>query len=125
MGQNCCYSTAYSICGYDPVFYIPLSEIYYLHIAVNETRANPVHFSTSQSTYFLFNSFIHHWFYSPLLGPGLSSSFIIIFTQTVGNAVTYNRATQTQNKSTHRHPCQEWDSNPQPQHSTERREFMP
>jgi hypothetical protein len=25
----------------------------------------------------------------------------------------------------HRYPCPEWDSNPQPQRSSERREFMP
>jgi hypothetical protein len=31
-----------------------------------------------------FHSFIHQWLYSPLLGPGLFFSFIIIFTQIVG-----------------------------------------
>jgi hypothetical protein len=29
-----------------------------------------------------------------------------------------------QNKRTHRHPCLEWDSNPRPQCSSERRQFM-
>jgi hypothetical protein len=29
------------------------------------------------------NSFIHQWFYSPLLSPGLFFSFVIFFTQTV------------------------------------------
>jgi hypothetical protein len=29
-------------------------------------------------------SIIHQWLYSPLLDPGLFSSFVIIFTQTVG-----------------------------------------
>jgi hypothetical protein len=29
-------------------------------------------------------SFIHQWLYSPLLGPGLFFSFVIIFTQTIG-----------------------------------------
>jgi hypothetical protein len=31
-----------------------------------------------------FHSFIHQWLYSPLLGPGLFFSFVIIFTQAVG-----------------------------------------
>jgi hypothetical protein len=31
-----------------------------------------------------FHSFIHQWLYSPLLGPGLSFSCVIIFTHTVG-----------------------------------------
>jgi hypothetical protein len=32
----------------------------------------------------LFHLFIHQWFYSPLLGPGLFFNVVIIFTQTVG-----------------------------------------
>jgi hypothetical protein len=30
------------------------------------------------------HSFIHQWLYSPLLGPGLFFSFVIIFTQMAG-----------------------------------------
>jgi hypothetical protein len=37
-----------------------------------------------------------------------------------------HRTTQTQNKRIqYRHPCLEWDSNPQIQCSSERRQFMP
>jgi hypothetical protein len=32
----------------------------------------------------LYIFFIHQWHYSPLFGPGLSLSFVIFFTQTVG-----------------------------------------
>jgi hypothetical protein len=61
-------------------------------------------------------------------------SFAIFFTQTVGllGRVTspsqgrhLHRTTQTQNKRTHRHPCLEWDSNPQSQRSSELRRFKP
>jgi hypothetical protein len=49
------------------------------------------------------HSFIHQWLYSPLLGPGLFCSFIIIFTQTVGLlgrviSPWQGKLTQTQNK---------------------------
>jgi hypothetical protein len=72
-------------------------------------------------------SFIHQWLYSPLLGPGLFFSFVIIFTQTVGllgwgispSQGRYLRTGQ------HRYPCFEWDSNPRSQPSSERRQFMP
>jgi hypothetical protein len=36
-----------------------------------------------------------------------------------------HRTMQTQNKRIHRHPCPEWDSNPQFQRSSEGRQFMP
>jgi hypothetical protein len=35
-----------------------------------------------------------------------------------------HRTAQTQNKRTHRHTCLEWDSNPQSQYPSERRQFM-
>jgi hypothetical protein len=58
-------------------------------------------------------SFIHQWLYSALLGPGLFFSFVIFFTQPVGllqrmispsQGCYLHRTTQTQNKSTHKHP---------------------
>jgi hypothetical protein len=70
--------------------------------------------------------FIHQWLYSPLLGPGLFFSFIIfLYTdgrtpwmsdQLITRPLPTHRTIQTQNKCTHRHPCLEWDSNPQSQH---------
>jgi hypothetical protein len=81
------------------------------------------------------HSFIHQWLFSPLLGPDLFFSSVIIFytdgrtpwtsDQPVARPLPTQRATQTQNKRTHRHPCLEWDSNPQSQRSSERRRFMP
>jgi hypothetical protein len=44
--------------------------------------------------------------------------------QPVVKPLTTDRTTQTQNKGTHRHPCLEWDSNPQSQRSGERRQVM-
>jgi hypothetical protein len=45
--------------------------------------------------------------------------------QPVARPLPTHRTTQTQKKRTHRHPCLEWDSNPRPQRSSERRQFMP
>jgi hypothetical protein len=60
-------------------------------------------------------SLIHQWLYSPLLGPGLFFSLLIIITnggmtpwagdQPVARPLPTHRTTQTQNKRTHRHPC--------------------
>jgi hypothetical protein len=81
------------------------------------------------------HSFIHQWLYSPLLGPGVFFSFVIFFSQTVGLLgrgispsqwpLLTHRATQTQNKRTHKHSFPEWDSSPRYQRSNERRQFMP
>jgi hypothetical protein len=45
--------------------------------------------------------------------------------QPVTRPLTTHRATQTQDKRTHRHPCLEWHSNPRSQLSTKRRQLMP
>jgi hypothetical protein len=45
--------------------------------------------------------------------------------QPVVRPLPTQRTTQTQNKRTHRYPCPEWNSNPQSQRSSERRQFMP
>jgi hypothetical protein len=45
--------------------------------------------------------------------------------QPVARPLPTLRATQTQNKRTHRHPCLDWDSNPRSQLFSERRHFMP
>jgi hypothetical protein len=85
------------------------------------------------SVYSFIHSFIHQWLYSRLLGPGVFS-FIIFFTQSrspwtsdqpVARPLPTERTTQTQNKSTHRHPWLEWDSNPRSQLWREPRQFMP
>jgi hypothetical protein len=59
------------------------------------------------------NSFIHQWFYSPLLGPGLLFSFVFFFTQTVGLLGRVISPSQGRYLHTgqhkHRHPCVEWD----------------
>jgi hypothetical protein len=85
-------------------------------------------------------SFIHQWFYSPLLGPGLFFSYVITFTQTVGllglvmsplqGSYLYtgqhkHRRNVRTHAHTQRHPCLEWYSNPRSQRSSERRQFMP
>jgi hypothetical protein len=66
------------------------------------------------TTYILIRSFIHEGLYSPLLGPGLFFSSIIIFTQTVGLfgrviSLSQGRYLHTgQHKhriKAHRHPC--------------------
>jgi hypothetical protein len=68
------------------------------------------------------------------LGPGLFFSFVIFFTQMVGllgwvisqsQGHYLNTGQHKQNKPIHRHLCLEWDSNPQSQNSSERRQFMP
>jgi hypothetical protein len=83
-------------------------------------------FFSSLSAYHSFiHSFIHpsinQWLYSPLLGPGLFFSFVIIFTQTLGllgRVISQSRGRylhtgqHKQNKRTHTHPCLEWYSNP-------------
>jgi hypothetical protein len=79
------------------------------------------------------HSFIHQWLSTPLLGPGLFLSFVIFLhgrtpwtsNQPVARTLPTHRTTQTQNKHINRHPCIEWDSNPRPQLSSERRQFMP
>jgi hypothetical protein len=80
-------------------------------------------------------SFIHQWFYSTMLGPGLLFSSVIIFytvgrtpwtgDQPVARPLPIYRITQTQNKRTHRDPCLEWNSNQRSQYSSGRRQFMP
>jgi hypothetical protein len=75
-------------------------------------------------------AYFYLWLYSPLLGFGRHFSFLILYTvgrtpwtgdQPVARPLPTYRATQTQNKHTHRQPCLEWDSNPRSQRSTERR----
>jgi hypothetical protein len=77
--------------------------------------------------------FIHQWLYNPFLGPGLIFSFVIFFTQTVGllergispQQVRYLHTGQHKHRiNTHRHPCLKWDSNPQSQFSSERRQHL-
>jgi hypothetical protein len=75
------------------------------------------------------------WLLQPLQGPGLFLSSVINFytdvrtpwtsDKPVARPLPIHRPTQTQNKRIHRHPCLEWDSNPQSQRSSERRQFMP
>jgi hypothetical protein len=76
----------------------------------------------------------HQWLSSPLLGPGLFFSVVIIFAQTIGllrrvicssQGRYLHKTKQTQNKCTHRHPCLEWDSNSRSQCSSEWRYFVP
>jgi hypothetical protein len=78
------------------------------------------------------------WFFFPLwlyipLDFGRSFSFLILFTfgktpwtgdEPVARPLPTYRTTQTQNKSIHRHPCLEWDSNPRSQCSRGQRQFM-
>jgi hypothetical protein len=69
-----------------------------------------------QTTY---DSFIHQWLYSPLLGPGLFFSVVIFFytdgrtpwtsDQPAVKPLPTHRTAQTQNKLAHRHSCPEWD----------------
>jgi hypothetical protein len=72
--------------------------------------------------YSFIHSFIRQCLYSPLLGPDLFFSFVIFFTDSrtpwtsdkhVARPLPTHSITQTQNKRTHRHPCLDWDSNPQ------------
>jgi hypothetical protein len=44
--------------------------------------------------------------------------------QPVARPLPTHRATQTQNKRTHKHPCLKWDSNLRSQHSSERRQLI-
>jgi hypothetical protein len=83
----------------------------------------------------LIHPFIYQWLHSHLLGHGLFFSFVIFFytvgwtpwtsDQSVARPLSTHRTTQTQNKCTHKHPCLVWDSNPQSQHPSERRRFLP
>jgi hypothetical protein len=68
-----------------------------------------------------------------LLDLGRFFSIVILYTvgrtpwerdQPVVRPLPTHRITQTQKKSTHRHPCLEWDSNPRSQLSSELRQFM-
>jgi hypothetical protein len=80
------------------------------------------------------HSFIHQWLYNSSLGPGLFFSFVIFsYTfgrtlwksdQPVSRPLPAHRTTQTQYKSTQKHRCLEWDSNPRSQRSSERRQLM-
>jgi hypothetical protein len=79
------------------------------------------------------HSFIHQWFYSHLLGPGLFFSFVIFFTQTIGllgrvispSLGLYLHTEQHKHRiKAHRHPRLEWDSNPWSQSSSEGGQFM-
>jgi hypothetical protein len=62
-------------------------------------------------TYISHHSFIHEWFYSPLLGPGRLLSFVIVYTvsrtpwtgdQPVASPLTTHGTAQTQTKRTQR-----------------------
>jgi hypothetical protein len=73
------------------------------------------------------------WLYSPLLNLGHFFGFLILYTdsripwtgdQPVARPLPTTRTTQTQKKA-HGHPYLEWDSNPQTQCSSERRQVMP
>jgi hypothetical protein len=68
------------------------------------------------------------WLCSPFLKPGRFFGFLIPYTvgrtpctgdQPVARPLPAHRI------NAHRHPCLEWDSNPRPQRSSERREFTP
>jgi hypothetical protein len=116
----------------------PLLEAKFL-VNLNTTFGT-LHMFTFLSTDFFsetaeLHSFIQQWLYSPLLGRGLFFSFVIFcYTdgrspwtsdEPVARPVCTHRTTQTQNKCTHRHPSLKWDSNPRPQRSSGRRQFMP
>jgi hypothetical protein len=68
------------------------------------------HTDDSSFIYLFIHSFIHQWFYSRLLGPGLFSTFVIIFytdgrtpwtsDQPVTRPLPIHRITQIQNKRT-------------------------
>jgi hypothetical protein len=70
-----------------------------------------------------------------LLGLGHFSSLLILYTsgrtpwagdQPIEMLLPTHRTTQTQNKLTqYRHLCLGWDSNPRPQRSSGRRQFLP
>jgi hypothetical protein len=74
------------------------------------------------------------WLYGPLLDLGCFFQFLNLNTvgrtpwtgdQPVERPLPIPRTTQTQNKHTqYRHPCVEWDSNPQSHRSSERRKFQ-
>jgi hypothetical protein len=80
-------------------------------------------------------SFIHQWLYSPFVGPWRLLQFHDHFytdsrnpwtsDQPVARPLPTHRTARTQNKSTHKHPCLEWDSNSRSQRPSERRQFMP
>jgi hypothetical protein len=83
-----------------------------------------------------YHSFIHSsTALQPFVGPWPLPEFrnlsytdgIIPWTgdQPVGRPLPTHSTTQTQNKSIHRHLCFECDSNPRPQCSSEKRQFMP
>jgi hypothetical protein len=81
----------------------------------------------------ILHSFIHQWLYSYLLGPGLFFSFVIFFTQILGllGLVISPSQGRCLHAGQHKHrtyaytECLQWDSNPQLQRSSERRQFMP
>jgi hypothetical protein len=90
--------------------------------------SRPIYLSVYLSIYLS----IYLTMYSPFFGLGRFFSFLI-YTQSAGllgrGSARRKAATYTQNNTNriraHRHPCLEWDSNPQSQCSRERREFMP
>jgi hypothetical protein len=115
------------------------TRLYYVKYHITTTTPHITYSITDRTLIFpsinFIHSFIHQWLYSPLLGPGLSFSFVIFFytdggtpwtsDQPVARPLPTHRATQTQNKRTHKHPCLMWDSNPWSQRSSGRRQLMP
>jgi hypothetical protein len=55
----------------------------WIRVVKDKSHAVQCHMLFDGTSWYI-HSFIHQWFYSPLLGPGLSFSSIIFFTQTVG-----------------------------------------
>jgi hypothetical protein len=86
----------------------------------------------SKISLLMFSTYYYYYYGSTALAAFFS--FLILYTDgrslwtgdlPVARPLPTHR-TQTQNKCTqYRHPCLEWDSNPWPQRSSKRRQFMP
>jgi hypothetical protein len=82
--------------------------------------------------WFVHCSLLSIWLYTPMLDLGRFFSFFILYTVGMtpwtGNSPSQSLYLHTEQHkhriNAHRHPCLKWDSNPRPQCSSERRQFM-
>jgi hypothetical protein len=99
------------------------------HGSPKSLQVNTETFSSKRPVHLILPSavslFISIYGSTALVDLGRFFSFLIR-TQSVDRGSERRKTAQTQNKRTqYRHPCLEWDSNPRPQRSNERRQFMP